>query len=209
MLRYLALRPETARHVSSKLAARFVSDSPPGSLVDRLTGIFLETEGDIPALLREMFLSPEFYRRRYRRSKAKTPLYYVVSALRATQAEILDPLPMLRPVNGLGQPVFQCRPPTGYSHTVEEVTSAGSFLAEGTLSRGLAFGRLPGVRMDPSLLVDTDLYGNELADALCEHLLVHPEEHTRRVVRKAARTAGFGIPALTALILLTPDFLLH
>ncbi len=208
MIRYLALHPETARHIASKIVARFVSDSPPESLVARVTQVFLETGGDIPSLLREIFLSPEFYRPKYRRSKAKTPLNYVTSALRVTEAEILDPLPLLRQMNGLGQPLFQCRPPTGYPHTQEEVTGAGSFLAVSGLTRSLAFGRISGIQMDPARLVAPGLHGSELADALLERILVSPEEDTRKAVRKAARTPGFEGRAIMALILMTPDFLM-
>jgi uncharacterized protein (DUF1800 family) len=209
MIRYLSLRPETAGHIAHKLAARFVSDSPPQGLVDRVADVFLETGGDIPSLLGEIFLSQEFSRRKYQRVKVKTPLRCVVSALRVAGSEVIDPLPLLRPFSGLGQPLFQCQPPTGYPDTAEAVAGAGTFLSEGAFTRGLAYNRVPGISTDIEALVLPGLSGNRLADALLDRLLLLPADDTRRVVRKAARSPGFGIKALVSLILATPDFLLY
>jgi hypothetical protein len=209
MLRYLALRPETAAHIARKLVARFVSDTPPPDLVDEVSLVFLETEGDIPALLRTIFSSPRFYARRFRLAKLKTPLRLAVSAMRALQAEITDPVALLRPVNSLGQPLFQCHPPTGYPHTAPEVSSAGVFLSGGLFTRGLAFNRLRGLAVDLAGQVEPGLYGRRLADALLDRLLVLPDDHTRQVVRKAARTPGFGVREVVGLIFATPDFLSH
>ena len=51
LLHMLATRPATAQFISRKLAVRFVSDDPPQSLVDRLAKTFLNTNGDIKAIL--------------------------------------------------------------------------------------------------------------------------------------------------------------
>ena len=43
-----------------KLARRFVSDEPPAALVGRVADVFKKTDGDITAMLRAIFNSPEF-----------------------------------------------------------------------------------------------------------------------------------------------------
>ena len=84
VLHMLAMSPATARFLSTKLATEFVSDTPPKSLVDRMTKTYLKTHGDIRQVLRTMFHSPEFWSRDAYRAKLKTPLEFVVSSLRAT-----------------------------------------------------------------------------------------------------------------------------
>jgi uncharacterized protein (DUF1800 family) len=48
--------PATARNISQKLAIEFVSDMPPASLVERMAQAFTRSRGDIPTVLRVMFL---------------------------------------------------------------------------------------------------------------------------------------------------------
>ncbi len=79
-------RPRT--FICQKLAMRFVSDDPPPALVDRMTQTFLKKNGDIREVLRTMFKSPEFWAPETYRAKVKTPLEFVVSAVRASGAQV-------------------------------------------------------------------------------------------------------------------------
>jgi uncharacterized protein (DUF1800 family) len=54
VIKYLATHPLTARFVSTKLARRFVSDTPPQSIVDRMTDAWLASDGDIKTVMRAM-----------------------------------------------------------------------------------------------------------------------------------------------------------
>jgi uncharacterized protein (DUF1800 family) len=209
MIAYLALRPETAQHVAEKLVAAFVADDPPSRLIQNVKDVFLATGGDIPSLLKTIFLSREFYEVKYLRAKIKSPLRFFISSLRATGADILDAEPVLRPFQSLGQPLFRCQPPTGYSDKKEAVLGTGVFLSESLLTRTMAFDRLRGVSMSPSKLNPDNLTGIDLADALMEGILVHFEHKTAEVVRKASLSYGFGPRELISLILVTPDFLLY
>lgn len=58
---YLAHHPSTARHLATKLAIRFVSDAPPAALIDRLAATYLKHGTAIAPVLRELFLSKEFF----------------------------------------------------------------------------------------------------------------------------------------------------
>jgi uncharacterized protein (DUF1800 family) len=115
----LARHPSTARFISYKLAQYFVADKPPTSLVDRLAKSFQATDGDIRAVLTNLFDSPEFTDSKYYAQKFKTPYQYIISAARATGVEN----PNLRKITGaliqMGMPVYGCPTPDGYKNTQE------------------------------------------------------------------------------------------
>jgi uncharacterized protein (DUF1800 family) len=60
-LRHLAHHPDTARQIATKLATRFVSDSPSAGLVDSLAQTYLDSGTDIKATLRALVDSDEFW----------------------------------------------------------------------------------------------------------------------------------------------------
>ena len=60
-LRHLALHPATARRVCRRLAVRFVSDSPPEALVERMARAWLRGGGDVVEVLEVLLGSPEFW----------------------------------------------------------------------------------------------------------------------------------------------------
>jgi uncharacterized protein (DUF1800 family) len=61
VLDILAEHPSTAKFISTKLARRFVSDTPPKALVDRAAKRFHDTDGDIREVVRTIITSPEFF----------------------------------------------------------------------------------------------------------------------------------------------------
>src|SRR5262249_33173795 len=61
VLDIVARHPSTARFIATKLARRFVSDTPPKSLVDRAAKVFLQTDGDLRAVVQTIITSPEFF----------------------------------------------------------------------------------------------------------------------------------------------------
>ena len=63
VLAMVAQHPSTARHLATKIAARFVADEPPPALVDRLAQTFLSTGGDLREVMRALAYSPEFWSR--------------------------------------------------------------------------------------------------------------------------------------------------
>ena len=86
VLDLLAMHPQTAHHIAYQLSQRFVADEPPASLVDRAAKTFLSTKGDIREVVRMIITSPEFFSVDAYRAKVKTPLEFVVSAVRAFRA---------------------------------------------------------------------------------------------------------------------------
>ena len=61
VLDILAAHPSTATFIATKLARRFVADTPPPALVARAAARFRETRGDIREVLRTILTSPEFF----------------------------------------------------------------------------------------------------------------------------------------------------
>src|SRR6185503_10550377 len=88
LIAYLAGHPATAQFISKKLIQRFVADEPPSRLVDRVAAVFLDSDGDIAAVMRAILCSTEFWAAAGGEGKPKTPIEYVVSALRAVDAQV-------------------------------------------------------------------------------------------------------------------------
>ena len=84
LLKFLATQHATMHHVSAKLCARFVADEPPDGCVDAAVAAWQTSRGDMRAVLRAIFTSPDFWTSQAVASKVKTPFEFVVSALRAT-----------------------------------------------------------------------------------------------------------------------------
>ena len=60
VLDIVARHPSTARYIATKLVRRFVSDSPPGSLVERAAVEFQRSDGDIRRVMALIISSPEY-----------------------------------------------------------------------------------------------------------------------------------------------------
>ncbi|GAC1671544.1 MAG: DUF1800 domain-containing protein [Candidatus Acidiferrum sp.] len=155
VIELLARHPSTARFISTKLARRFVSDEPPGSLVTRMAKTFQESDGDIRAVLRTMIYSPEFWSREAYRAKIKTPLELVVSSVRALGTDVDTPMPLVQWVNRIGEPLYQCQPPTGYADKADAWVNTGALLNRLNFSLALAGNKVRGARTDISALMGT------------------------------------------------------
>lgn len=124
----LARHPATAHHIAYQLTQRFVADDPPSGLVDRAAAVFLKTRGDLREVVRTIITSPEFLAAGNIRGKVKTPFEFVVSAVRATGAEVASSQPLVTALRNLGMPLYGCQPPTGYSMTADAWVNTGSLL---------------------------------------------------------------------------------
>ncbi len=146
VLDVLVRHPSTAKFIAAKLVRRFVADEPPPSLVNRVAEVFRKTDGDIAAMLRGIFTSPEFNSPEVYRAKVKTPFELVVSAIRAVGAETNGGFPILKAVAEMGEPLFLCQPPTGYADTADAWVNTGALLQRLNFGLALAGNRLPGTR---------------------------------------------------------------
>jgi len=93
VLDILASNPATAHHISLELCQRFVSDDPPAALVDRIAGVFTQTQGDLREVTEAILTSPEFLSPATYGNKIKSPLEFAVSAVRASESAITPKQP--------------------------------------------------------------------------------------------------------------------
>ncbi|MGC2697976.1 MAG: DUF1800 domain-containing protein, partial [Candidatus Angelobacter sp.] len=153
MLDVLAHHSSTAKFISRKLAMRFVSDNPPQSLINRMAETFEKKDGDIREVLRTMFHSPEFWAADAYRAKMKTPFEFVVSAARASGADIQNALPLVGTLNRMGMPLYGMQPPTGYSMKADAWVNSSALLNRMNFALQLGSGKLPGTSLDPQALL--------------------------------------------------------
>jgi uncharacterized protein (DUF1800 family) len=153
VLHMLATSPATAKFISTKLAVRFVSDDPPPALVDRMANTFLSSDGDIKAVLRTMFQSPEFWAKSVQRAKVKTPEEFVVSAVRASGATVNNAQGLVQALDKLGMPLYGMQTPNGYSWMSEPWVSTGALVSRMNFALVMSGDRLPGTRTDWSRLM--------------------------------------------------------
>jgi len=148
VLHLLATSPATAKFISMKLAVRFVSDVPPPALVDRMARAFVASGGDIKTVLRTMFDSPEFWSPETRRAKVKTPEEFVLSAVRASGAEVTTAIPLYQAVEKLGMPLYGMQTPNGYSWMAEPWVNSGDLVNRLNFAVSLSNDRVGGVQTD-------------------------------------------------------------
>jgi uncharacterized protein (DUF1800 family) len=156
VIEVLTQHPSTARFVATKLVRRFVSDTPPPQLVDRVAAAYAASGGDIPAMLRVIFASPEFRGGGDASlTKIKKPFEFVTSAVRALggRVDAQGGLALARASAEIGEPLYLAQPPTGYADRAEVWVSSGALLARMNFALALASGQYPHVTVDLAPLV--------------------------------------------------------
>ncbi|UWZ84542.1 DUF1800 domain-containing protein [Occallatibacter riparius] len=147
LLHFLATRPATAQFLSRKLAVRFVSDDPSQALVDRMAKTYMASDGDMAAVMRTLYRSPEFWSEDAYRAKVKTPLEFVVSALRASNANVEEMRPLIQALREMGMPLYGCVPPTGYKEDAADWVSTGALANRMNFALKLSSNRVKGVQV--------------------------------------------------------------
>jgi len=151
VLDILSRHPATARFISKKLAQRFVADDPPQKLIDKMAKTFRDKDGDIREVMKTMLTSDEFFSQAAYRAKVKTPFEMIVSAVRATGAQVDFAFPLARQIADLGEPLYRKLEPTGYSDVNSEWVNSAALLARMNFALALAQNQVPGSKLDASL----------------------------------------------------------
>jgi uncharacterized protein (DUF1800 family) len=150
VLDIVAHHPSTARFISKSLAIRFVADDPPASLVDRMAETFRRTDGDLRAVMKTMLESKEFFSQGAYRTKLKSPLEVVASAVRSVNGDVDYAFPLANQIAQLGQPLYRKQEPTGYANSSKEWLNTGGLLARMNFAQQLADNKIPGVKVGVS-----------------------------------------------------------
>jgi uncharacterized protein (DUF1800 family) len=222
VLHLLAHHPSTARFISTELCRRFVADDPPQSVVDRATGAFQSTGGNIREVVAAILTSREFNSPAVYRAKVKSPLEYVASSLRAVGADTDAGLPIIMALGRMGHPMFQYEAPSGYADRGGTWINSSTLLWRLNFAMLLAAGRLPGTEVRTGNLpaLNGNTTGPERVNTVAEQLLGEPASPSTvaAIVRKgglgpkfeatAYRPRAIGPEAATiaGLLLASPEF---
>lgn len=175
LLHILATSPATAHFISQELAVRFVSDHPSTALVDRMAATFLSTRGDIAKVLKTMIDSPEFWSASDTGNKIKTPLDYVVSAVRAANADVSQPYRLVSELRSMGMPLTGTEQPNGYSMDNNVWTSSSELIDRMNFALALAANQIPGVTVSIGQLLGSKsaAFTPDQQEAQLEQALLH------------------------------------
>ena len=218
----LARHPATARHLAFKLARRFVADAPPPALVERLAQRFLDTDGDLRAVMQALLESREFHDPQP--AKFKIPYQFVLSSVRASGIVTTNVRPLMAQLTQLGQPLYGCQTPDGWHDTEADWLNPNAITQRVNFATALASGRLPLQRIDDPAAPDGGANGMKAMERQSERAINRdqPVEGSTPPVDAGALLATLG-PAISdktraavagsqpalqaALVLGSPDFM--
>lgn len=119
LLKALASHPSTASFICGKLVTVFVNDVAPELLVERCAEKFQtlsesDADNQVEQVLRLIMQSAEFNNTANYRSKIKTPVEFVIGALRNLEAAS-DASDLAAPIRSMGIRLYENPVPTGWS----------------------------------------------------------------------------------------------
>ena len=165
VLDMLASHASTARFVSWKLARRFVSDSPDPALVEALSQVFTQSDGDTRQVLRALLNSESF--KASVGQKFKRPLEFFISALRVTGATITGTSRrLLEPLRLLGQLPFRWQQPDGYPDVAEYWATTSGMLDRWNFGLLLTSNVIKGLMVDLNALTRDAASAEDVVDVL-------------------------------------------
>lgn len=184
VLAMLASHPSTAKFISTKLAARFVSDTPSAALVNKMTAAFLKSHGNIKTVLITMVNSREFWDTKAVREKVKSPFEFAISAIRATNADVQQPFQIYNWCTRMGQRFYFYQAPTGFPDRAGYWINTGSLLNRMNFGLAFATGKIPGVKLNLAALNDNhEPESAEAALAIYSKILL-PERNQDENIRR-------------------------
>jgi uncharacterized protein (DUF1800 family) len=148
LLNMLARNPSAAKFISRKLAVRFVSDTPPQALIDKMSKTFLSSDGDIKQVLITMVSAPEFWSVKALRQKTKSPFELAINTVRSLNAQVTQPYQLYNWINRMGEKVYYYQAPTGFPDKGQYWINTGALLNRMNFGLAFASGRIPGVKFD-------------------------------------------------------------
>lgn len=154
VLQMLSMHPSTAKFICTKLATRFVSDTPSTVLVGKMSDAYLKSNGNIRSVIIAMVNSREFWDKAALREKVKSPFEFAISAIRATNADVQQPFQIYNWCTRMGQRFYYYQAPTGFPDRATYWINTGALLNR--MNFGLAFAteKIPGVKLNLAALND-------------------------------------------------------
>jgi uncharacterized protein (DUF1800 family) len=175
VLDILLAHPSTGKYLATKLAQRFVSDSPPASLVTAIANTYASSGGDIKSMLRTLFNSAEF--KASADQKFKRPAEFVMSSLRTLGATFSGNYLRVigQQLGTFGHIPYLWPTPDGYPDERDYWTSTSSVIDRWNFGFGLADGAYgTTIRVDINALIGTARTPEQIVDTLAARLLRRP-----------------------------------
>jgi uncharacterized protein (DUF1800 family) len=185
ILRDLATRRETARHIATKLARHFIADDPPKAAVERIVRAWLDSKAHLPTVYEALVDSPEAWEQPL--AKFKTPADYLYSSYRALEIPLREKRRALQPFEALGQRNLMPGSPAGWPD------SSADWDGSSALLKRIAWADVVAQRMGDSR------NARELAPQLLGGTL---SDDTAKAISRAES----GAQALT-LLMASPEFM--
>jgi len=191
----LVAHPATGRHIAGKLCLFLVGDDPPREIIDQAVQTFVSTQGDIARTV--AVIADANSAAAGRPHSFKDPHRWVMSAVRllAGGMAIDDVRSVARWLRALGEPLYGCTTPDGYSLYGKDWLSAGQLTQRFETAREMV-DALPRLLGQPTRL--EDVVGSEGAKELLGRL---------GGTSSAVVSAATGPRERLALLISSPEFM--
>lgn len=196
IVRIILKQPATSDFISKKIWTFFAYENPSHSLTKKLAESFRKNKLEIKPLLREIFMSQEFYGKRSHRTQIKGPVHFLVQTTKQLETKLPEPKISQNVLRLLGQELFA--PPNvkgwdgGFSwisaSTINDRRSLVHFLVAGTKNRKRKQSRAPIAKF-------INKWDHKNAAALCQKLQIRFFQSGLRVTDRNA----FDLAATNAL----------
>jgi uncharacterized protein (DUF1800 family) len=208
-LEMLSGHPSCATFISRKLCEEYVSDPAPPKLVADLSQVYLETGGDVPAMLETMAGHPDFWASA---GKVTSPIDFGVRAARMARSTDSGPVSDLISASGMG--MFDRATPDGYPEDNGFNVNSNALLqrwrfAKGIQNNFLGSGLIPNSLRPPDAgwnpdvtqrivdLAAVRMTGNLLSDA--------SNDAAQKLLASAPPSTDVRLHALATLICQMPE----
>lgn len=191
VLEILAKHPSTARFISRKMVRYFYGEED-AALVAETAKIYLKTDGDIKAMVKHLMTTP---RLQTAPPTMKRPFDFIVSTLRATDANTDGHKNIQDYLDKMGQPLFQWPMPDGYPD--KTVAWTGSLLTRWNFVIALLQGEVQETSIPDVKKADKD--------ALLEQVFARRKDDPALANLRAAIAVHTPLEAL-GLMLVSPAF---
>jgi uncharacterized protein (DUF1800 family) len=143
VLRDLAVRPETARFIATRLARQFIADAPPAAAVQRIERAFRDSGGQLAAVYAALVNSAEAWVEAP--AKFKTPEEFRLSVFRGLPIDEPAPRILRSAYESLGQVPFAAPSPAGWAD------EAAAWLGPDAVRKRLEWSQATAARLGPRL----------------------------------------------------------
>ncbi len=155
--------PSTANHIARKLAFHFHSDTPPQSLIDQLSQVFTDTDGDLLQVSLALVSAPEMWPATggEQFQKLRNSEEFILATFRAFDLKELTTDQIFNAFSLIGQVPFTADSPAGWPD--DEASWASSTIIASRLNLSVLIGGfIQNVALPPDYA--TNLVGPALSD---------------------------------------------